>query len=253
MFRVQAPLELSYRSANRVMDTLIRLSVITLLSLLVGCAAERAGQGLNTREKNPHDQVQTQSANVEKKAEEPPMPVVAQDKSPVRANEQLTEPATKQPVTRVTVEEAHPTPAEVVVPVTKTPPHEASNPQPAVRWSRELTVSQERFLDRNENSLLRVYVDMSKAEVMTIMSHYRAGDWVNPCKQEKRMDDSGKVYDVVFYLSRRPVNSRPFNERLMTPVILRDNRVYAIGRYSLKKLRAASHVVNSTTIGCQHV
>ena len=93
---------------------------------------------------------------------------------------------------------------------------------------------------------------MSKAEVMSIMSDYRAGDWVNPCKQERLMDNKGAVYDVVFYLSRRPVQSRPFNERLMTPVILRDDRVYAIGRYSLKKLRAISHVVNSASAGCQH-
>ena len=86
-----------------------------------------------------------------------------------------------------------------------------------------------------------------------IMSDYRAGDWVNPCKHEKRMDNNGKVYDIDFYLSRRPVQSRPFNERLMTPVILRDDRVFAIGQYSLKKLRATSHVVHSTSIGCQHV
>ncbi len=120
------------------------------------------------------------------------------------------------------------------------------------RWSRELTATQERFLERNENSLLRVYIDMSKTEVMSIMSDHRAGDWVNPCKQEQLMDKNGQVYDVIFYLSRRPVQLRPFNERLMTPVILRDNRVYAIGRYSLKKLRASSRLVSSTSIGCQH-
>jgi hypothetical protein len=85
------------------------------------------------------------------------------------------------------------------------------------------------------------------------MSDYSAGDWVNPCKQEQLMDSKGRVYDVVFYLSRSPMQSQPFNERLMTPVILRDDRVYAIGRYSLKKLRAASRILNSATVGCQHV
>ena len=161
-----------------------------------------------------------------------------------------------------------PVSAETPAPEIKTPPPtatiapvpEAKNPQPganrspaAARWSRELTVTQERFLERNENSLLRIYVDMSKSEVLSIMSDYSAGDWVNPCKQEKLMDSKGRIYDVVFYLSRSPMQSQPFNERLMTPVILRDDRVFAIGRYSLKKLRATSRILSSATVGCQHV
>ena len=239
---------------NKVMDTSIRLLIIILLSLLAGCATEGVGRSQDTQEQSLHGRIEVPNANAEKKLEAPSTAPDAQAHGSARVDDvQLTEPAITKQVAGETAKKTHLSPAAVAVPAIKTPPQATNSPQPTARWSRHLTVTQERFLDRNENSLLRVYVDMSKAEVMTIMSDYRAGDWVNPCKHEKRMDNNGKVYDIDFYLSRRPVQSRPFNERLMTPVILRDDRVFAIGRYSLKKLRATSHVVHSTSIGCQHV
>ena len=239
---------------NKVMGTSIRLFAITLLGLLAGCATERTGQSVDTRDQSPQGRIVAPSVNTEKAAQAPRTAADVQAPGSARTDDVrvMESTLTKQAAVEATKKPQH-GPSAVAVPVIKNPPQEVSNPQPATRWSRHLTVTQERFLDRNENSLLRVYVDMSKAEVMSIMSDYRAGDWVNPCKQEKLMDSNGKIYDVVFYLSRRPVQSRPFNERLMTPVILRDDRVFAIGRYSLKKLRATSHVVHSTSIGCQHV
>jgi hypothetical protein len=67
------------------------------------------------------------------------------------------------------------------------------------------------------------------------------------------VDAKGDTYDVIFYLSRRPVPSHAFGEQLMTPVIFRDDRVYAIGRYSLKKLRAGARAIESTAVVCQRL
>lgn len=237
------------------MDTSVKLMVVVLLGLLGGCAIERAGRPLDVRQQGlpARDEVQADSTPA---VTLPTNPVVPQRPESPHVDAGLTTAPvmTKEPADAIRNKPPHP-PIVVDVPdsVVKNTPQISKSPQPAVRWSRQLTLTQERFIERNENSLLRVYIDMPKAEVMSIMSDYRAGDWVNPCKQERLMDSSGKVYEVVFYLSRRPVQSRPFNERLMTPVILRDNRVYAIGRYSLKKLRATSHQVDSAAIGCQHV
>lgn len=240
---------------NQVMDTSVRLFAIVLLSLLSGCATERAGQRRDMHQQSPSGR--SEAPNVTTQEAPRPMSTVGVQtpESPrVDATQmQRTVPSITKQAAEATREKPQHTPAVVDVPELKNPQQGTNSLQPATRWSRQLTVTQERFIERNENSLLRVYIDMSKAEVISIMSNYRSGEWVNPCKQEKLMDNNGKVYDVVFYLSRKPVQSRPFNERLMTPVILRDDRVYAIGRYSLKKLRATSRIVNSTSIGCRHV
>lgn len=248
-------------------DAVIRLAAIMLLGLLAGCATERAGQGGGLDQPEPRERSEAPEIK--------PQPVVTQSSTRQETREPEKTPASGPRATtpllpkQATVEvrkkpPAHPEvvePAETAVtpeapiteiPVTKESHQEASHPKSALRWPQPLSVTQERFLERNENSLLRVYVDMPKSEVMSIMNDYRAGDWINPCKQERLIDGNGRIYDVIFYLSRRPLQLRKFNERLMTPVILRDDRVYAIGRYGLKKLRATSRLVNSVSHGCQH-
>jgi hypothetical protein len=127
----------------------------------------------------------------------------------------------------------------------------AATSKPAGKDVKPLTVSQELFLERNENNLLRVYVDMDKARVLSIMSDHRAGGWANPCKEERLVDSGGKVYEVVFYLARRPSKFRPLNERLMTPVVFLNDRVHTIGRYGLKKLRANSQLADGHYYGCR--
>ncbi len=238
---------------NQVMDTSVRILAIALLSLLAGCATERVGQRGAMPPQSPLGRSEVPAATTQEAAQ-PPSAVAEQAPESTRVDDtQMTAPAVTKQTVDETRKKPQPTPPVVAVPDIKNPQLETSSPPPVARWSRQLSVTQERFIERNENSLLRVYIDMSKAEIKSIMSESRAGDWVNPCKQERLMDNNGKIYDVVFYLSRKPVQSRPFNERLMTPVILRDDRVYAIGRYSLKKLRATSRLVNSASMGCQHV
>ena len=129
----------------------------------------------------------------------------------------------------------------------------ATDRKPVARDIKPLTVSQELFLERNENNLLRVYVDMNKPRVLAIMSDHSAGGWVNPCKEERLVDSRGNVYEVMFYLARRPSKFRPLNEHLMTPVVFLNDRVYTIGRYGLKKLRANSQLADRQVHGCRSI
>jgi hypothetical protein len=236
------------------MDTFSRLLAITLLSLLAGCATERASQRVATPRQLPQDRSEAPGV-ITPQAAPSPATDGREIVEPSRNAESLVEKSAIEPRTANVSRVQRPSQAQGTTrsQTLKNPQAVGSEAMPAARGSRQLTLSQERFLERNENSLLRVYVDMSKTNVLSIMSEYRAGNWVNPCKEEKLMDNNGRIYEVIFYLSRRPVQSRPLGERLMTPVIFRDDRVYAIGRYSLKKLRSNSHIVEATSSGCRHI
>lgn len=89
----------------------------------------------------------------------------------------------------------------------------------------------------NDNLLLNLYVGMPKVAASRIMDGRHVGRWTNPQKQQVLIGTDGKVYEVSFYLTREPIRGRHITENLMTPVIYRDDKVFSIGRYPLKKLR----------------
>lgn len=96
------------------------------------------------------------------------------------------------------------------------------------------------FVDRNDENLLNVYPGMSRAAVERIMGDYRTGTGTNPYKHQQIAAGGGKTYEVLFYLTRKPRAGYRISETSLTPVIFEDDRVSAIGRYQLKKLRRAA-------------
>lgn len=98
------------------------------------------------------------------------------------------------------------------------------------------TLSLHDFITRNDDRLLNVYVGMKQAEVERIMSGPAHSRWKNPYQRE-RVQSGDRMYDVWFYLTREPRAGRPIGEAQLTPVILADGEVVALGRYPLKKLR----------------
>ena len=114
-------------------------------------------------------------------------------------------------------------------------------------------MNSKRFIEANEENLLFVFVSMSKKRVTSVLNAYRAPVWSNPCKEERRVDDDGQVYEVYFYLTRKPSPPRRTGERIMTPIIFANGRVASIGRYGLKKLRAQTRLVEKTTSSCAKV
>jgi hypothetical protein len=132
----------------------------------------------------------------------------------------------------------HPTPAPAPVPD---------------REYLETSVSPEKisrlssFAANNDEKLLKIYVGMSREQtekIMGIVQH--AGIFSNPYKEDTVRGAAGQVYKVLFYVTREPAHGRPLSNRHLTPVIIKDDSVYAIGRYQLKKLirtrgQSASH------------
>lgn len=93
------------------------------------------------------------------------------------------------------------------------------------------------FAEWNDIRLLDVYTGMTKKTVESTMATAPAGRWRNPQKRQILHTIDGKVYEVLFYLTRLPSKERPITEIHMTPVIFHGGKVAAIGRYQLKKLR----------------
>jgi hypothetical protein len=110
-------------------------------------------------------------------------------------------------------------------------PHTTDKAVPEVRsgWSR--------LVEYNDKKLVNVYKGMDKATVLLIMKSSH-----NPSKREKITGSEGQIYEVLFYLTREPRKGKPITENLMTPVIIRNNEVVAIGKFSLKKLRTTGSV-----------
>jgi|WetSurMetagenome_2_1015567.scaffolds.fasta_scaffold00779_11 hypothetical protein len=89
----------------------------------------------------------------------------------------------------------------------------------------------------NDEKLLRVYVGMDKSLVELIMKSAH-----NPAKREQITGKDGQLYEVLFYLNREPREGKPVTERHMTPVIFKDKKVVAIGKFHLKKLRSSGNI-----------
>ena len=98
----------------------------------------------------------------------------------------------------------------------------------------------EAFAELNDEKLLYVYPGMSIAAVEHIMGGRQSGSYVNPYKRQTIATVDGKVHEVLFYLTRPPRSGRRVTESQLTPVIFLNNRVVAIGRYPLKKLRRSA-------------
>ena len=113
-------------------------------------------------------------------------------------------------------------------------------PIPAPANAAVQTLSLEDFVERNDDNMLRIYVGMSRSTVDRIMNNYRAGAVTNPYKRQLISGTGGKVHEVLFYLTRKPRAGQRITENALTPVVLEDEHVTAIGRYPVKKLRRAA-------------
>jgi hypothetical protein len=91
------------------------------------------------------------------------------------------------------------------------------------------------FVAANDEYLLEAFPGMHRAELARVM-HHGTGRWPNPYRHESLHDRAGNTYEVFYYLTRDP-EGKSVKERHLTPVIVKDNVVVAIGSYRLKKLR----------------
>jgi hypothetical protein len=152
-----------------------------------------------------------------------PAPAPAPDEA-ARAMPQET--ATAAPEPAPTAEAERPAPAPTA------PDAAADVPAPAAP-----DISFKEFVAQNDQRLLDVYPGMSKTVVDKLMSGHTSERLVNPAKRQTLKTRDGKLYEVQFYITRTPTQGKPVTENHMTPVILRDGKVAAIGRYPLKKIR----------------
>lgn len=88
-----------------------------------------------------------------------------------------------------------------------------------------------RLAAENDEKILNIYVGMYKKTVEDVM-----GTAHNPYKHQKITGSEGKIYEVLYYLTREPRKGRPITDRMLTPVIFRKGQVAAIGNYQLKRL-----------------
>jgi hypothetical protein len=150
---------------------------------------------------------------------------------PAKAEPSAPAPSAPAPSAPAVEELATAAPIPEVPPIVPTELPESQHPLQA----KMLSVDD--FVDRNDENLLRVYSGMSRVAVERIMGHYRTDSWSNPYKRQQIAVRDGRVYEVLFYVTRKPRAGNQVNEGVMTPVIFEHERVTAIGRYPLKKLR----------------
>jgi hypothetical protein len=123
-------------------------------------------------------------------------------------------------------------PAPLVEPTLSEP----VSPSPVVRkW-----LSLNDFAEANDEKLLNVYPGMSRQNVERIMDGHQSGKWTNPYKHQAVIGVNGTSHEVLFYLTRAPRQGQRVTENFLTPVIFQNERVTAIGRYPLKKIRRAA-------------
>ena len=150
------------------------------------------------------------------------------------------QPVAKTIVAETTAEHQPALAEPIVAPISQVrqveavPLPQTSNPLPAV--PRKMMGADE-FAETNDEKLLNVYVGMSRHSVEQIMDGHQTGKWINPYKHQVVVDADGKKNEILFYLTRTPRQGQRITESMLTPVIFVDDRVSAIGRYPLKKLR----------------
>src|SRR3989344_3205681 len=96
------------------------------------------------------------------------------------------------------------------------------------------------FVARNDEQLLEVFAGMHRSELIRIMNT-DADRWHNPYKREALHDRKGQAYEVLYYLTRDP-EGKPVKDRHLTPVMVKDDVVVAIGAYRLKKLKRGESI-----------
>jgi hypothetical protein len=118
-------------------------------------------------------------------------------------------------------------------------PEIAMGERPAVEPGQDLPLTDEKLrrlialAELNDERLLEVFVGMYRKTVEGIMGFSHQ----NPYKREVIAGMDGREYEVLFYLTREPRKGKGVTERQLTPIIFREDRAVAIGRYPLKKLR----------------
>lgn len=166
-------------------------------------------------------------------APEPMRPVVEElaalrpAPAPASAPEPSAEPA---PLPQAVVEPLAPRAAEA----------EAAKPATPVPASAPARPSRAELVALNDERLLDVYPGMGRRRVEQLMTVQYDGKPWNPFKRETLRGRDGKAYSVVFYLTREPAPGKAITEAQLTPVIFENDKVYAIGRHPLKKLRRAA-------------
>ena len=148
--------------------------------------------------------------------------------------------ATVAPTTSVTTSVTAPDSAQESAPVTSVSTEPMSSPavsQPESEVPLPTQVSLQEFVEHNDDRLLQAYVGMSRQGVDRLMGGQRAGIYNNPFRQQSISLGDGKRYDVLYFLTRAPRAGQAVTETMLTPVILRNDKIVAIGRYPLKKLR----------------
>lgn len=102
----------------------------------------------------------------------------------------------------------------------------------------------------NDERLLDVYPGLSRRVVEHLMDVRQAGRPLNPFRREWLRDADGRLYEVLYYLTRAPLKNRAVRQRDLTPVIFLDDKVHAIGHYPLKTLKRSACVVVTATAPC---
>lgn len=110
---------------------------------------------------------------------------------------------------------------------------------PAIAGAPPAAIFRE-FVARNDERLLEVFAGMHKSELARIM-HADAERWHNPYRREALLDRKGQAYEVFYYLTRDP-EGKPVKDRHLTPVIVKQDTVVAIGAYRLKKLKRGESI-----------
>jgi hypothetical protein len=127
------------------------------------------------------------------------------------------------------------------VPLNSAPQAEPELSMPVERPSvTRKSMGLEEFAETNDEKLLNVYVGMSRQAVERLMDGHQSGKWINPYKYQMVVGADGKKHEVLFYLTRAPRQGQRVTESFLTPVIFQNDRLTAIGRYPLKKLRRAA-------------
>lgn len=120
-------------------------------------------------------------------------------------------------------------------PAAAAPAGEAKAALPQAPIPQEPALTRKEFVARNDEQLLEVFPGLHKSAVTRLM-RYSTGKLTNPSRHEVLFDRTGKAYEVFYYLTRDP-EGKPVKDRHLTPVIVRDDVVVAIGAYRLKKLK----------------
>lgn len=126
---------------------------------------------------------------------------------------------------------------QTAVPAAASPATAVREPVATVVQVPPVQLSLQELVERNDDRLLQAYVGMTRRSVEQLMGSYRAGGYANPFRQQSFSLPDGKQYDVLYYLTRAPRAGQGITETMLTPVILRQEKIVAIGRFPLKKLR----------------